>query len=181
MIPIQFQTVNGLTVLLRPARVEDQSKIIENIGLVLAEKVFLQTDQFVLTPGWIKAFAASCDPHQGSLLLVPEIDGQLVGHLRVHPGEYGAKDRHVASLGIVLINGYRVMGIGKAMLKAAVEWCDRAGYEKMEVSVLSTNQHAIHLFEQFGFQIVGVLKRQLKIGPDYVDELIMDRMVTATG
>lgn len=47
------------------------------------------------------------------------------------------------------------------------------GYEKISLSVFSTNKRAINLYKKFGFEIEGVKKKEIKIDEEYVDEILM--------
>jgi len=58
---------------------------------------------------------------------------------------------HVGRLGMGVKAGFRDQGIGKALLKAALERGFRQGLERVELEVFRSNGSAVHLYEATGF------------------------------
>ena len=59
---------------------------------------------------------------------------------------------------------YRGIGIGKALLKALLDWAkENPLIEKVSLGVLSTNQRAISLYKQMGFLEEGRLIKEYKL------------------
>jgi RimJ/RimL family protein N-acetyltransferase len=170
---------DGRLIIVRPVEIGDATSIIANINVITAEEIYLQTDSFIQTPSWQAALRDSNDPQAGLLLIVPILDRAVIGHLRVFPGDYGARDRHVGSIGVALLPPYRSVGIGTALLGCALDWILHAGFEKLEAYVIASNLRARRLFEKFGFAIEGVRQQQLRIRDRYEDELILARPVQA--
>lgn len=177
MFPFIYLTCSARTIIVRPAEASDRSSIVSNINAIAAEEVYLQTGHFASSPAWEAAFHNSCDPAEGRLLVVAVNSWQLVGHLRLFPGSYGAKDRHVASVGLAVLAAYRGMGIGAALLQTALAWAPQAAFEKMEANVVSSNERSLRLFSRLGFGVEGIKRRQLRVGGQFVDEIIMARPV----
>ena len=175
MFPFTARTKNDRLFMIRPGDVLDQERIIANINAVAAEEIYLQTECFVLTPNWEDLLYDSLNPHKGQLLILPIIDEQAIGHLRLHSGSYGEKDRHVGSIGLALLAPYRGLGIGTVLLNCALKWSRVAGFEKLEAYVIASNVRARRFFEKFGFVVEGIRQRQLKIRGQYEDELILAR------
>jgi RimJ/RimL family protein N-acetyltransferase len=134
------------------------------------------TDCYLPTPQWEKALHTplECPDH---LLLVPEMDGQVIGWCRVFPNLFSPKARHTAEVGIGLLQPFREIGIGTALMECAVEWAVEQGLEKLTASTFSSNQRAINLFLKIGFATTGVRHRQYKIDDAYVDEVLMERFL----
>ena len=162
---------------LRPARSADSDQIIANISAVCAEKVYLYTDDFVPTDQWRDALTDSVNEEKGSLLVVAEVDGQLIGHLRLFPVWYGSKSRHVGDVGIVIAKPWRERGVGTAMLGYGLEWASQSGFRKLTATVLSTNQRALALFLLYNFAQEGCRSKQLLVEGDYVDEILLGRIL----
>ncbi|MEX2645338.1 MAG: GNAT family N-acetyltransferase [Gaiellaceae bacterium] len=81
---------------------------------------------------------------------------------------------HVADLGLMVAEGWRRQGIGRALLEAAVEWARGAGVRKLELHVFPHNEAAIRLYEQFGFEREGYRKQHYRRSTgDYVDAILM--------
>jgi RimJ/RimL family protein N-acetyltransferase len=162
---------------LRPAAPEDAETIVANIQAVCAEQVYLYTDTFVLTDEWLQALAHPVDEDGGHLLIVAQVGEEVVGHLRLFSAWYGPKGRHIGEVGLAIIKPWRERGIGTAMLAYAVEWAERARFQKLTVSVIATNQRALNLFAKFSFVQEGRRARQFNIHEQYIDEILLGRFV----
>jgi hypothetical protein len=107
------------------------------------------------------------------VIIVAQVKDKIVGMAYLVRGKF-EKNKHVASLGITILKGYRRRGIGMAMMTYLMEWAEKQeGLEKIWLEVLSTNKPAINLYRKLGFEIEGVKKKQYKIGDKYVDEIMM--------
>jgi RimJ/RimL family protein N-acetyltransferase len=162
--------------LVRPSMSDDASQVIAAINAVCAERIYLLTECYVPTPQWEEVLHTplECPDH---LLLVPEMDDQVIGWCRVFPNPFGPKVRHTAEVGIGLLQPFREIGIGTALMECAIEWAGAQGLEKLTVSTFSTNQRAINLFKKVGFTATGVRHRQYRVDGDYVDEVLMERFL----
>lgn len=170
-------TKDGVPFQVRPARTSDADQIIANISAVCAEKIYLYTDDFVLTDQWRDILTTSVDEEKGNLLLVAEMNDQVIGHLRLFPVWYGSKSRHVGEVGIVIAKPWRERGIGTAMLGYGLEWAASSGFGKITAMVLSINQRALNLFLLYNFAQEGCRSRQLLVEGEYVDEILLGRFL----
>jgi ribosomal protein S18 acetylase RimI-like enzyme len=93
----------------------------------------------------------------GVIVLVAEADGVPVGELGLHLAGYG-----VADLGMAVAAGWRGRGVGTALLAEAVERARAAGAHKIALQVWPHNAAAIALYERFGFEREGYLRRHYR-------------------
>jgi len=89
------------------------------------------------------------------------------------------KERHKGHLvGVFLAAPWRGRGLARALLTAVV---DRAAedptLEQILLGVSSTQASALRLYLQLGFSLYGTEPRALKIGPQFVDEHLMIRLL----
>jgi RimJ/RimL family protein N-acetyltransferase len=91
------------------------------------------------------------------VVLVAEVGGELVGELGLHLARYG-----VGELGMVVAAGWRGRGVGSALLGEAVDRARGAGAHKLALQVWPHNAAAIALYERFGFQREGYLRRHYR-------------------
>ncbi|MDO5768797.1 MAG: GNAT family N-acetyltransferase [Psychrobacter sp.] len=83
------------------------------------------------------------------------MDDDIVGNLglTVSPRE---RLRHVASFGMAVKVGFHGMGIGTALLAAAIDLSDNwLNLHRLELTVFTDNAPAIALYKKFGFEIEG--------------------------
>lgn len=121
----------------------------------------------------LKRVASNLDS-EVSATLGAFIDNELVGVMTI--AEEGApKLRHRVNLFAVYVTP-RVRGkrIGIALLQAVIEHSKQLAYvEKINLTVVSTNDRAIKLYEKVGFKSFGLEHHAMKIDDTYVDEIYM--------
>jgi GNAT superfamily N-acetyltransferase len=105
---------------IRRAQAHDVSEVVAAIDAVCAEGIYLLTERYSATLEWE---AALLRPQEtpGYLLLVPTVDGRVIGWCRVFAGPF-TKTRHVADVGIGLLAPYREQGIGTMLMERAISW-----------------------------------------------------------
>ena len=99
---------------------------------------------------------------------------KLVGNLTLT--RYGdvEKSKHVRVLGMLVVDGYRGMGVGTKLIAYALAWATaQKGVEKVTLGVFSKNKRAFRLYEKFGFEVEGVRKRHYYIAGKHEDEIDM--------
>ncbi|MBN8191860.1 GNAT family N-acetyltransferase [Bacillus sp. NTK074B] len=111
-------------------------------------------------------------------LIVAEVNGVVVGSI-----EFRSQTRkrlsHTGSVSMSISKYYRDMGIGKALLKALLDWAEENPFiEKVSLGVLSTNHRAISLYKQMGFLEEGRLIKEYKLDHGvYIDDVLMYKPV----
>lgn len=107
--------------------------------------------------------------------VVAEVEGRAVGLCEIRPAFPGGRSSetgHVGELGIVIANGHRGRGLGRAMLIRALELA-RARFEIVRLWVFSTNEGAKRLYVRVGFLPAGRLPAVVRRGETYIDEELM--------
>lgn len=172
----EYSTKDGRTVIIREATERDLQKIIDVWNRVAAEKIHLLTER--VTDFQRRWFQQTLKERAG-LWAVSEINEQIVGtcNLMSRGGGRVSKTRHVVELGMAILSEFRGIGIGNAMMEYMVDWARKKGYEKISLSVFSSNKPAINLYKKFGFDIEGVKKKEFKVEGQYVDEVCMGRFL----
>jgi RimJ/RimL family protein N-acetyltransferase len=115
---------------------------------------------------------------RGCLVIVAEVfEGgkrKLVGNLTLT--RYGdvEKSKHVRVLGMLVVDGYRGMGVGTKLIAYALGWARaQEGVEKVALGVFSKNMRAFRLYEKFGFEVEGVRTKHYYIEGEQEDEIDM--------
>ncbi len=107
-------------------------------------------------------------------LLVAKVEDEYAGHLSLQPEEWAAS-QHVARLGIIIKDGFRLNGVGRALMLAAEEVAKKSDYEKIVLSTFVDNEIAKTLYLSIDYQIVGRRKGQFKMPKGYIDEILMEK------
>ncbi len=114
-------------------------------------------------------------PNAVFLLAVAE-DGSILGMLNCH-GSARKALRHSCEMGISVANGHRSQGIGKALMRAMLDWARPAGVRRIELKVYARNDQAIHLYRSFGFEAEGRRRRAVHQDGQYLDDLVMSLLL----
>lgn len=162
---------DGRTAVVRPAAAGDAATLLRNINEVGAEGEFILTESLPWDVRkereWIRSF-----DNRWSVLYVAEVDGNLVGQVDAHISRY-PKSRHVASLGIAILKGYRDLGLGRVLMERVLAWMKDRDVEKAVLEVFSSNERAIALYRKLGFEVEASRARHFKIRGGYVDNVLM--------
>jgi len=136
-------------VTVRPATEGDLDLLVEETWAVAAEGRWIGVEvpfDRMVRRDWLAAVANG----ESSTVLVADATAAggpaVVGHLSVVIAPYG-----VAEIGMLVIDGWRGRGIGRALLDAAIDWAANAGAHKMALETWPHNEAAIRLYERAGF------------------------------
>ena len=172
----EYPTKDGRVVVIHDATEDDLQAIIDLWNRVASEGKYLATEH--VTDFQHRWFAQTIKGKTG-LWVVSKIDARIVGACNVIPRGLGGvnKSRHVLTSGMAVLKEYRGIGIGKALMNYVINWAKTQNYEKISLSVFSTNAPALNLYQKFGFKIEGVKKKEFKIESKYVDEICMGKFL----
>jgi ribosomal protein S18 acetylase RimI-like enzyme len=108
--------------------------------------------------------------------LVAELDRRIVGYVRLAFPTPLASNAHVRQIqGLAVADEARGRGVGRALVRAAVEEARRRGARRLTLRVLGHNTPARKLYESEGFAVEGVLPEEFFLGGRYVDDVLMGR------
>jgi ribosomal protein S18 acetylase RimI-like enzyme len=108
--------------------------------------------------------------------LVAEIDRRIVGYIRLAFPTELACNAHVRQIqGLAVADEARGHGVGRALIRAAVEEARRRGARRLTLRVLGHNTPARRLYEAEGFAVEGVLPEEFLLDGKYVDDVFMGR------
>ncbi|RYZ78187.1 MAG: GNAT family N-acetyltransferase, partial [Proteobacteria bacterium] len=142
---------------IRRAEVADAEKIIELATSVFATSQYMATEaeEFKVTVDeeskWIESFRSS----NTKLLLVAIRDDRLIGMLDF-ASYRGGRRSHGGVLAMSVHHQHRRQGVGKALLKALVDWAhNETTLERLELTVIAGNTPALNLYRGLGFEEEG--------------------------
>ncbi|MFJ8945751.1 GNAT family N-acetyltransferase [Streptomyces sp. NPDC102395] len=108
--------------------------------------------------------------------LVAELGPRLVGYIRLGFPTGLACNAHVRQIqGLAVADEARGRGVGRALLRAAVEEARRRGARRLTLRVLGHNAPARALYASEGFVVEGVLPQEFLLRGEYVDDVFMGR------
>jgi len=141
-----------MTWAVRPARADDARAMAELFVAVAQERDWIATEPPVDVAERAALFAASSADS-----LVASADGRVVGllHVEVSPHGFG-------EIGMLVDRGWRGLGVGSALVRAATERARGQGLHKLCLEVFAHNTAAIAVYRKSGFTEEGRRLRQYR-------------------
>ena len=116
--------------------------------------------------------------YSGHEVFVAEDHGEIVGTYFLQANQKGG-GAHVANCGYMTAPQATGRGVARAMCAHSLDRARERGFRAMQFNfVVSTNDRAVHLWQSFGFEIVGRLPKAFAhpiLG--FVDALVMYRQL----
>jgi RimJ/RimL family protein N-acetyltransferase len=113
---------------------------------------------------------------ENQIIFVAEDENRLVGFLGAYGGGY-KRNRHSAYIVTGILQQYAGQGIGKQFFKMLDDWSLAHNLHRLELTVMSHNERAVHLYQKMGFVTEGVKKDSLWVDGKYVDEYYMAKIL----
>ncbi len=174
----KFRAKNGEEITIRSAEPEDSCEIIDTIRSNAVERSYVLMEQYGKSTASERAYISGLDRSK-NLLVVAAAGVEVIGCLAALQADDGkrAETAHIAHVGLHLKEAYRGIGIGAHMLSYAVEWAQQAGFRKLEASIFTTNKLSLRVFGKAGFTEEGVRHKRIRIGSEYIDEVLMGKVL----
>jgi RimJ/RimL family protein N-acetyltransferase len=163
--------------IIRQATPEDSAHFLE-----LMKQLDQETEFMMLEPDERKSTAEDMENHiknlanSNSLLLILDDGTQAAGFLSAGRGSAN-RIKHSAYLVTGIQKDYRGKGYGQALFKELDEWALSNGITRLELTVMTHNERAVHLYEKMGFKIEGTLVRSMIVNGEYVDQYCMAKIL----
>lgn len=175
-----------MNITIRKAELRDAASIIKAEQEIAQEPGFFCSQPSELSEQNVKNTIESSN----AVYFVAECNGNIAGHafLEIPPLQ---SLKHIAQLNIAVHKGFQNRGVGTQLMKRIIEWTKESeSIEKIELNVRASNTQAIALYKKMGFLEEGCLKRHVKTGNGYIDDILMalhlkgslpDRKISRTG
>ena len=121
------------------------------------QPIVARGDTYALDPRISREDGLAYWLHPANSCYVAEHQGNVVGTYILRSNQSGPGS-HVANAAFMVSLGARGLGVGRKMGEHALSEAGRLGFRAMQFNfVVSTNEPAVRLWQQLGFEIVGTL------------------------
>jgi RimJ/RimL family protein N-acetyltransferase len=138
--------------------------------------MMLEPDERTLTTEDQRQRIKNVLSQDNQMIFVVEHENRLVGFLGAFGGDFN-RNRHCAYIVVGILQEYTGQGLGKQLFKALEEWAIDHRIHRLELTVMSHNERAIHLYRKMGFKREGIKKDSLRVNGQYVDEYYMAKIL----
>jgi len=127
------------------------------------------------TPEERRQWMASRSPRHP--VIVAEDDGTIAGWGSLNVFNPRPAYRFVADFSVYVERAWRGKGVGRVLLARLIELGREHGYHKLVLSAFPFNPGGMALYERMGFRTVGVYKEQGQLDGQWVDTIVMERLL----
>lgn len=123
----------------------------------------------------IKHKLANPPPGMRRLVAVINSEQKIVGFVNLRA--FSDRRAHVGSIGIFVHDDYQNQGIGSQLMAAIIDLAENwLNLKRLELIVNTDNPSAIRLYEKFGFEKEGILKKDAFRDGAYIDAYTMAKV-----
>ena len=159
-------TLGERNIVLRSAKENEAEAqmLVDYLKTVCGETNFLlvNSDEVKYTAEGEMGFIKDMNESDGKMLVLAFVDGEYAGNCSFNRIGTSRRSAHRADIGIALFQKYTGFGLGRLMLEQLLKKIKEAGYEQAELTVVSGNERAYHLYESLGFKECGRMPKANK-------------------
>ena len=166
--------------LIREAESGDAAELVTFLNRVSLETDFTSLDRegILLTDTEMELFLDKQAHSENQITLLALLNDEIAGLVNV-TADQRKRVRHIGDLFIVIGKKYWNNGLGSLLLEEVVEWAQASGIlRRLQLTVQTRNQAAVHLYQKNGFVIEGRQERGAYIGEgEFIDVYLMGRLI----
>lgn len=175
----QVKLKDGNIITIRKANKSDAKKMIEYVNQISIESDNLTfgEGEFGISIEQEEQFLDRISKQNNALFITAEFEGIIIGNLNFSGGTR-PRTEHTGEFGVSVLKDYWGSGLGTELVKFLVDWCKNLGIiRKVNLRVRTDNVAAIHLYKKLGFNVEGVITRDLRINNKFYDTLFMGLLI----
>ena len=166
--------------LIREAESGDAVELVTFLNRVSLETDFtsLDGDGILLTSEEMEVFLNKQASSDNQITLLAFLNGKIAGLVNI-TADQRKRVRHIGDLFIVIGKKYWNNGLGSLLLEEAIEWAQASGIlRRLQLTVQTRNQAAVHLYQKHGFVIEGRQERGAYIEEGkFIDVYLMGKLI----
>lgn len=166
------------TYIIRPAELDDARNLVKLLQQLKEENKSFHYD-YLHTPDTSQSLRkriATWNSKGVGQIYVAIVDGHIEGLIQI-VGNMTPNLQHRAEISLGITKKYEQYNIDTALLESAKNWAVQRNINRIELSVLKSNEFAVERYENFGFSVEGIRKNALCIDKQFFDELYMGKIL----
>lgn len=170
--------IPSCTYIIRPAELDDARSLAVLLQNLKNENTSFHYD-YLHTPDTSQSLRkriSSWNSKGVGQIFVAIVNGHIEGLIQV-VGNMTPNLQHRAEISLGIRKEFEPFNIDTALLESAKTWAEKRHINRLELSVLKSNEFSIKRFENFGFSVEGVRKNALCINKRFYDELYMGKIL----
>ncbi len=173
-----FTAKNGQVITIRPAQQNDSCAILDTVRSNAMERSYVLMEQYGKDVESEKEYIGELDSKK-NLLIVSVSGDEVVGCLAALQADAGRRPEtsHILHVGLHLKEAFRGLGIGRYLLEYGIDWAREAQFKRLEANIFTTNKRSLSMFQKCGFTEEGVRQNRIRIGRDFISEVLMGKML----
>ena len=121
-------------------------------------------------------FIKTVNQNEKSGIFIADEKDRIVGYLIVQ-GEKHKWTSHRAYIAVGIHSDSRRKGVGRALFLHVIDWAEKVGLHRLDLTVLTDDNATVDLYKKMGFIIEGINRDSLMINGAYVDEYYMAKLI----
>lgn len=166
--------------LIREAEPKDAAELVAFLNRVSLETDFtsLDGDGILLTSEEMEIFLNKQASSDNQITLLAFLNDEIAGLVNI-TADQRKRVRHIGDLFIVIGMKYWNNGLGSLLLEEVIEWAQASGIlRRLQLTVQTRNQAAVHLYQKHGFVIEGRQERGAYIEEGkFIDFYLMGKLI----
>ena len=166
--------------LIREAEAEDAAELVTFLNCVSLETDFtsLDGDGILLTSEEMEIFLNKQASSDNQITLLAFLNDKIAGIVNI-TADQRKRVRHIGDLFIVIGKRYWNNGLGSLLLEEVIEWAQASSVlRRLQLTVQTRNQAAVHLYQKHGFVIEGRQERGAYIEEGkFIDVYLMGKLI----
>jgi RimJ/RimL family protein N-acetyltransferase len=176
----KFTARDGQHIIIRTLKWEDLDDLVHLINSLVDERADILLGEPVTRDSetdWLSRRLAAVEKGN-TIQIVAEVKNHVIAtaELSIKSGFQS----HVRELGIIMLKDYRDLGIGTEMLEELISQAQERGVKMITLGVNSTNLRAQHVYNKLGFRECGRIPSEIYKDGQYIDHIIMVKILDET-
>lgn len=161
---IEHQLQDGTSVQLRSLEGKDAPLAVAYVATMYASSRFLarEIEEWVITVEEEATWIEKADSDDKRAIIGALYGEQLIGLCDFAPVSSMKRITHRAQCGLSVAPAFQHKGIGTLLMQALLKTARQAGYEQMELEVVSLNHKAVNLYNKLKFTKCGTIEHGMK-------------------